>query len=565
MKKLLPLFLLFSIRVFPQLSGVYTIGGTNPNYSTISQAVTALLSQGVSGPVTFNIRTGTYNEQVYISNIITGASLTNSITFQAETGDSTDVDVTYNGVVFNLLGDYIRMKHITITNTSNSFSRAIDAGASDCFWVENCIVKSPSASSGNVIYGYCTYITVVNSFISSGSPNDYINASCQRFTFKYNAIACSLNVKADTAWIENNFISNNIDVSGCTYLNLVKNNFALGDAWATHLNCMLNVAASIDASLSDTIFAYGNTVSSNFYIFSASKCNIDSNHIRNLSMYNASNGRDSVTNNIVDTIETSDKYLFCSRNLMVKGSFGGLKTYFERNDISNARFVYIDHLFITNNFIRDKFDVNYVDSTCQIKHNNFNATSSNMFFGYNYCTFYFYDNNCTSPFFINLGTTFNRNYNNYYPTPGSEPNSTSFDPQYISSADLHAQNSLLYGKGLYFSQIPIDIDGTTRPNPPTIGANEVSALVSTQNINSPRDFLIYPNPSASGIFYLNTFGGYQATSVEIYNLLGEKIFLSLINQLPNNSINISSQSQGVYIYKILSENKTVAAGKLVIE
>ena len=46
-----------------QLSGSYTIGGGG-NYTSFGAAVTALTNNGVSGPVTFNVLTGTYNEQI---------------------------------------------------------------------------------------------------------------------------------------------------------------------------------------------------------------------------------------------------------------------------------------------------------------------------------------------------------------------------------------------------------------------------------------------------------------------------------------------------------------------
>ena len=68
---------------FSQLSGPKTIGGSSPDYTSIADAVTALVAQGISGPVVFNIRAGTYTEQVTIPEI-TGASRTNTITFQSE-------------------------------------------------------------------------------------------------------------------------------------------------------------------------------------------------------------------------------------------------------------------------------------------------------------------------------------------------------------------------------------------------------------------------------------------------------------------------------------------------
>ena len=71
-----------------QLSGTYTIGGTSPNYSTVTQAVDSLNKKGVNGAVVFRIRSGNYNAQFTIGNV-NGASATNTITFKPDTGNAT--------------------------------------------------------------------------------------------------------------------------------------------------------------------------------------------------------------------------------------------------------------------------------------------------------------------------------------------------------------------------------------------------------------------------------------------------------------------------------------------
>ena len=54
-----------------------------------------------------------------------------------------------------------------------------------------------------------------------------------------------------------------------------------------------------------------------------------------------------------------------------------------------------------------------------------------------------------------------------------DSSSLSINPNFISTTDLHATNDTLSGAGLSISGITTDIDGNTRPNPPTIGANEI--------------------------------------------------------------------------------------------
>lgn len=77
----------------PALSGQYSIGTDDADFSTVSEAVNALKCGGVSGPVTFQIADGTYNEKVTLSSI-SGASAFNTVTFESESGNNAGVIIT---------------------------------------------------------------------------------------------------------------------------------------------------------------------------------------------------------------------------------------------------------------------------------------------------------------------------------------------------------------------------------------------------------------------------------------------------------------------------------------
>jgi PKD-like domain/Ig-like domain CHU_C associated/Secretion system C-terminal sorting domain/Right handed beta helix region/PKD domain len=62
------------------MCGIYTIGGNLPDYPNFNAAVHDLNTLGISCPVVFKVRNGSYNEQVNISEI-QGASNVNDITF----------------------------------------------------------------------------------------------------------------------------------------------------------------------------------------------------------------------------------------------------------------------------------------------------------------------------------------------------------------------------------------------------------------------------------------------------------------------------------------------------
>ncbi|MBM3324913.1 MAG: hypothetical protein FJY66_04530, partial [Calditrichaeota bacterium] len=70
------------------LAGSYDIGGGNNDYNSFSEAVAALMSNGVSGAVTFNVYGTIYNEAIQIGDI-TGASAVNTVTFR-DTPDADD-------------------------------------------------------------------------------------------------------------------------------------------------------------------------------------------------------------------------------------------------------------------------------------------------------------------------------------------------------------------------------------------------------------------------------------------------------------------------------------------
>ena len=81
------------------ISGTYTIG-VSGNYTTVSAAIAAITTNGIDGPVIFNILNGSYNEQVEIGEI-TGASATNTITIQSQSGNANDVIISFSSINYN--------------------------------------------------------------------------------------------------------------------------------------------------------------------------------------------------------------------------------------------------------------------------------------------------------------------------------------------------------------------------------------------------------------------------------------------------------------------------------
>ena len=79
---------------------------------------------------------------------------------------------------------------------------------------------------------------------------------------------------------------------------------------------------------------------------------------------------------------------------------------------------------------------------------------------------------------------------------------------------------------------------------------------------------VYPNPNNGKFTVESSMEGNQL-SVEIYNLLGEKVYSSLLPQTLKgalNNINLSNQPKGVYLYRVTSlDGNLIGSGRFVIE
>lgn len=161
------------------LNGSYTVGGNAPDFVTLQNAADALNFNGVSGPVFFNIRPGTYsknggnNTVLILDSIVTGLSSSNRITFQpdAATGGNVnnvilemninDVNTADRHIVLLQL-DYITFHNLTFQENDSSlhiFNFAL-------------VRFQPSPNINNVVEGItfegCNFIGTVPSGTDQG-------------------------------------------------------------------------------------------------------------------------------------------------------------------------------------------------------------------------------------------------------------------------------------------------------------------------------------------------------------------------------------------------------------
>ncbi|PZF71262.1 Ig-like domain-containing protein [Taibaiella soli] len=147
------------------LNGVYTVGGATADYPTIAAAVNALNNYGVCGPVTMNINSGTYTEQVAL-NTISGASSVNTITFTSATGNAANVTIGYTNTtaanyIFKLSSSsYVTLKNITFAAASATYGYCVTMdGTSAENTIRKCVFTIPStatATTTGAIYASVT-------------------------------------------------------------------------------------------------------------------------------------------------------------------------------------------------------------------------------------------------------------------------------------------------------------------------------------------------------------------------------------------------------------------------
>jgi uncharacterized repeat protein (TIGR03803 family) len=112
-----------------------------------------------------------------------------------------------------------------------------------------------------------------------------------------------------------------------------------------------------------------------------------------------------------------------------------------------------------------------------------------------------------------------------------------------------------------------DFSGTTGHNPMYGKMSEVDDIsTSINNITKTGNAMLYPNPN-NGQFALKLSGISSESVIEVYTELGEKVYSeNLPSNLSFHSINIGSQPNGVYLYRITDGNgNNFSNGRFVIQ
>jgi parallel beta-helix repeat protein len=462
-----------SVTVQPSLDGTFTIGGATPDYVSFNEAITALSTFGVCGPVVFNVRNGTYEEQITIPEV-RGTSAANTITFQSETADSTSVILTTSSSTYTIGlngADYLRFKNITITTT---------------------------ATSGRVIELFSAATN--NHFLNNIIQGPNINSTSSGHAVIYSPSGSDVSHKDSSNVIQNNaIIGGSYGIYFTAYSNTISNreygNIITGNTYTDQYYTIIYLEGQNEPEVVSNNFLKTNPARTDFY---------------GLQLYSS--------NNI--------QYL---KNRLDFPT-GGYGMYIQESNGDVSQKSIIANNFMSISGTNNAYGIySYLCEYYKVYNNNFNITSTNEFNGYSFfddygCTNFEFINNIMVntgggyAMYVNTNTISNSNHNNFY-TTGSHfiyrnqeisdlqawRNASSFDslsisvnPVFSTNTDLHVKKAILDGAGLSLPEITDDIDGDVRHlSNPDIGADEFTAVGSDASLV----YLDYPHaPFTAGTY-----------------------------------------------------------------
>ncbi len=141
-----------SLLVCTSLSGAYTLGGASSNFPSFNSLAIFLHNCGVSGAVIIKVAPGTYREQFTLGNIA-GVSQSNTIVIDG--GDSSLVRLTHDGSTSNATvsfdsTSYVTLRNMTLENTKSSTGAwIVHLQNTDHIVIDSCLIEQPVNVTSN--------------------------------------------------------------------------------------------------------------------------------------------------------------------------------------------------------------------------------------------------------------------------------------------------------------------------------------------------------------------------------------------------------------------------------
>ncbi len=463
------IFVLSLGSVFAQMNGTYTInpsGSGTRNYTTWSAAISALTTSGVNGAVVFDVSANTFTQQVSIGTI-TGTSATNTVTFKGAGAANTKLTFAASSSTARHTlaiangAKYLIFRDLTIEGTSTTYAwplHIIGTTMTDIRFVK-CNITAPVSTST-----VCIPVVMSNSTSSNTTGGTATRVSIDSSTVTGGYYGVSVYGLTGTTTRDQDIFVTNTSIL----------NYYFYGVYALNVN-NLQIINNYLKSTTTTTSTYG------IYISGA---------------YGYNNGGTTgyacrVNNNTVDATGTYGIYLATYTGLTtsynelinneILGNFRSTTTQYGIYT-SGASYVKIYHnTSVVNNSTTSTAAAwyNSSGSFLDVRNNNFigigtsrplyiaSAPSSSTI---NYNNYYLWGGT-TGNLIYWAGT----DYTNTNFTSVGGANSYNANQNWISLTNLNVTNACINGINLGIST---DHNGTTRNNPPDIGAYEASGGVS---------------------------------------------------------------------------------------
>ncbi|MEA3505737.1 MAG: DUF4465 domain-containing protein [Bacteroidota bacterium] len=448
------------------LSGEYTIAPENGDYSSFTNAISDLTELGVSGAVTFNVASGTYDEYIILPEII-GTSETKTITFKSQSGNNDDVILSYNSgytekAIIKLDGaDYITFRDMTITTSGTNYATLIiiTNEATHNSFINNKIIGVEVTTSG---YNNDKHLVYSPQISADEKVNDSYNVF-RNNTFENGYIALYLVGKG---WQKPNELG--LEITGNSFINQYSKSI--------YLNYQEDMIISGNSFTNDTDAKNGFQAIDAFRIYGGNQI------VKNSFDLNFNNN-DCVGIEIRPSTATEgDEALIANNFIHLNTNAGYSYGIFVSDDEAKHCNIVNNSVNITGSSVGSA--AIFMEDPIQnfnLKNNNFinNAggyairakSSSASGFESDYNNLYTSGENIAK-----LGADVYTNLAAWQDVNSYDANSISIDPAYLSASDLHIPQNAALEIATPLSYVTEDIDGDLRDETnPYIGADEFNA------------------------------------------------------------------------------------------
>ncbi|MCB0481921.1 MAG: right-handed parallel beta-helix repeat-containing protein [Flavobacteriales bacterium] len=167
---------------FGGVSGVLTVGGTSPDFTTLKQALDTLKAKGICGSTELRVRQGTYTEQIVLDGGISGVGAGSWLRIVADPANTAPVNYQYNGDALAISGgaQYVELVGLNIKTLGTSYSAVYIYGNNDHITIDSCKLEgSVSTSTSNA------YSTIYESSGSTNKSEYFTISNCEILNGSY--------------------------------------------------------------------------------------------------------------------------------------------------------------------------------------------------------------------------------------------------------------------------------------------------------------------------------------------------------------------------------------------